>query len=271
MNEPTSKLQRYRTLHLFAGVGGGILADLLLGHCPICAVEIDSYCQQVLSARQKDGLLPWFPIYDDVRTFDGKPWRGIADIVCGGFPCQDISLVGKGKGISGEKSGLWKEMARVIREIRPKYAFVENSPALTFRGLDTVLSDLAEMGYDAEWGVLGADDAGGVHQRKRVWIVASNTGRIRVQRNDAQQICGFRKIPWDEDVRSVEDLRKRSDLPEPLVRRINHDVPNGVDRLKAIGNGQVPRVAALAWRILSDRSEHPRSLKSSICRPREPL
>ncbi len=159
-------------MHLFAGAGGGILADLLLGHQPVCAVEINEYCQQVLSARQKDGCIPWFPIFADVQKFDGKPWRGLVDVVSGGFPCQDISAAGKGAGIDGERSGLWREMARIIGEVRPRYVFVENSPILTSRGLGTVLGDLAAMGYDAKWGVLGAADVGAPHQRDRIWIVA---------------------------------------------------------------------------------------------------
>ncbi|HOR08358.1 MAG TPA: DNA cytosine methyltransferase, partial [Candidatus Fermentibacter daniensis] len=138
-----------RELHLFAGAGGGILGGILLGHTCVCAVELEPYCRNVLLQRQRDGILPRFPIWDDVRTFDGKPWRGRVDVVCGGFPCQDISAAGKGAGITGERSGLWSEMARVIGEVRPRYAFVENSPMLTVRGLGTVLRDLAAMGYDA--------------------------------------------------------------------------------------------------------------------------
>jgi len=168
----SSKLHPLRTLHLFAGAGGGILGDLLLGHRPICAVEIEPYCQQVLSARQKDGFLPWFPIYNDVATFDGRPWRGLVDVVSGGFPCQDISAAGKGAGIEGERSGMWKHMARIVGEVRPRYVLVENSPILTSRGLGVVLGDLAALGYDAEWGVLGAADAGAPHQRDRIWVLA---------------------------------------------------------------------------------------------------
>ena len=159
-------------MHLFAGAGGGILADLLLGHQPVCAVEIDEYCQQVLSARQKDGCLPWFPIFADVTQFDGKPWRGVVGVVSGGFPCQDISAAGKGAGIDGERSGLWGQMARIVGEVRPRYVFVENSPLLVGRGLVRVLADLAEMGFDARWGVVGAADVGAPHRRERCWIVA---------------------------------------------------------------------------------------------------
>jgi len=159
-------------LALFAGAGGGILGGHLLGWRTVCAVEWESYPASVLLARQNDGILPPFPIWDDVQTFDGNPWRGIVDVVSGGFPCQDISAAGKGAGIDGERSGMWKEMARVICEVRPKFVFVENSPMLTHRGIDRVLADLANMGFDAEWGVLGASDIGAKHHRKRIWIVA---------------------------------------------------------------------------------------------------
>ena len=164
-------------LALFAGAGGGILGGKLLGWRTVCAVEWEPYPASVLCARQNDGLLPPFPIWDDIQTFDGKPWRGIVDVVSGGFPCTDISAAGKGAGIDGEQSGMWREMARIICEVRPKFAFVENSPMLTTRGLGTVLGDLASMGFDARWGVLGAADIGANHQRDRIWIVAKSNGK----------------------------------------------------------------------------------------------
>ena len=159
-------------LALFAGAGGGILGGHLLGWRTVCAVEWEPYAASVLIARQNDGVLPPFPIWDDVRTFDGRPWRGIVDVVSGGFPCQDISVAGKGAGIDGERSGLWGEMARIVGEVRPRYVFVENSPALVTRGLGRVLGDLAALGYDCQWTVLGAADVGAPHQRDRLWIVA---------------------------------------------------------------------------------------------------
>jgi len=159
-------------LALFAGAGGGILGGLLLGWRTVCAVEIDPYARSVLLARQNDRTLAPFPIWDDIRTFDGTAWRGVVDVVSGGFPCQDISAAGTGAGIDGERSGLWSEMARIICEVRPRFAFVENSPMLTSRGLGRVLGDLAEIGMDAKWGVLGADDVGAHHIRKRIWILA---------------------------------------------------------------------------------------------------
>ena len=171
------------TFHLFAGAGGGILADLLLGHRPIGAVEIEQYPRDVLLRHQLTGELPRFPIWDDVRSFSidndaTRPFierlRGIREQLCisGGFPCQDISAAGKRAGITGEKSGLWKEFARIIREVRPKYVFLENSNLLVRRGLDVVLTDLAEMRYSLAWGIISAADVGAPHLRKRFWGLA---------------------------------------------------------------------------------------------------
>jgi len=328
-----------RELHLFAGAGGGILGGILLGHTTVCAVELEPYCRRVLLQRQRDGILPRFPIWDDVRTFDGKPWRGRVDVVCGGFPCQDISAAGKGAGIDGERSGLWGEFARIIREVGPRLVFVENSPMLTSRGLGRVLGDLAAMGFDARWCVLGACDVGAPHKRERIWILAdaaswrdraehprsdfgtisgcdgagdnatvgvadtdNSRSRERRARQDwraesgsegamadarSERFAEARELPtrriretgWGgsealpdangaqrERVRRAErGTQERTDArvgcswwrqdpadePESGVGRMAHGVANRVDRLKAIGNGQVPAVAALAWRTLN--------------------
>jgi len=340
-------------LALFAGAGGGILGGKLLGWRTICAVEWEAYPASVLLARQNDGSLPPFPIWDDVQTFDGKPWAGIVDVVSGGFPCQDISAAGKGAGIDGERSGMWAEMARIIREVRPRFVFVENSPMLTSRGLGTVLGDLASMGFDARWGVLGAADVGAPHQRDRIWIVAhskellcnggnhnprkllgrkqvselgnggweenvSDTAinrlpkqanqrilesqgwselqlgesrdsskvadtrcQLRSERNttelDSQTEVGTFSSVHDKSSRQGQDvsnanstqcqkreLSERTEQEyaypgdsrwwqaEPDVGRMVDGMASGVDRLKAVGNGQVPLCAATAWRILSD-------------------
>jgi len=158
-------------LALFAGAGGGVLASYLLGWRTVCAVERDAYAAQVLAQRQNDGILEAFPIWSDITSFDGKSWRGIVDVISGGFPCQDISSAGKGAGIEGERSGLWSEMARIIGEVRPRYVFVENSPMLVSRGLTRVISDLAKMGYDAQWARFSASNFGAPHIRDRLWIV----------------------------------------------------------------------------------------------------
>ena len=162
-------------LALFAGAGGGILGGHLLGWRTVCAVEWEQYPASVLCARQNDKILPPFPIWDDVQTFDGKPWRGIVDVVSGGFPCQDISAAGGGGGITGSRSSMWKHMARIVGEVRPQYVFVENSPMLTTRGLGVVLADLSQMGFDAKWGVVSAADVGAPHLRERIWILATDT------------------------------------------------------------------------------------------------
>jgi DNA (cytosine-5)-methyltransferase 1 len=229
-------------LALFAGAGGGILGGHLLGWRTVCAVEWEAYPASVLCARQNDGVLPPFPIWDDVQTFDGKPWRGIVDVVSGGFPCQDISAAGKGAGIDGERSGMWGEMARIIHEVRPRFVFVENSPMLTSRGLGRVLGDLASMGFDANWGVLGADDVGAKHKRDRIWIVAYANDSER--RRELRGFRGLQKCIKEWDTYSTFNK------PEPV--RMVDGMASRVDRLKAIGNGQVPLCAATAWRILSD-------------------
>ena len=328
-------------LALFAGAGGGILGGHLLGWRTICAVEWETYPASVLCVRQNDGLLPHFPIWDDVQTFDGHPWRGIVDVVSGGFPCQDISAAGKGVGIEGERSGMWGEMARIIYEVRPKFVFVENSPMLTSRGLGRVLGDLATMGFDARWGVLGAADIGANHQRDRIWIVGkttdptifgshhkenkcimeskrrselhieqsrdtnemgntNNDGHIatevrksivkgsntsKTEQKQASQFEGsskqyaqmaytnnkrLQRSKWvrdnqEKNGRWIEGTHgsiaecsptygRQTDWwqSEPDVGRVANGVAARVDRLKAIGNGQVPLCAATAWRILNE-------------------
>lgn len=166
-------------LALFAGGGGGLLASDLLGFRTAVAVEIVSEAREVLLRRQADGCLPKFPIWDDVRTFDGAPWRGHIDVITGGFPCTDISSVGSGQGITGESSSLFFEMLRIVEEVRPRFVFAENSPRLRTKGLGAILSGLARLGYDAKWGVLGARDLGANHERKRMWVVATNAHNQR--------------------------------------------------------------------------------------------
>lgn len=335
-------------LALFAGTGGGILGGKLLGWRTVCAIERDAYAAQVLAQRQNDGILEAFPIWSDITNFDGKPWQGIVDVVSGGFPCQDISAAGKGAGIEGARSGMWKEMARIIGEVRPQYAFVENSPMLTTRGLGTVLADLASMGFDAEWGVLSAADVGANHQRERIWIVAkqrdifshtehhgdgwwkqltqgaekengtvanakelfsngsNNNARISMERKEKSK---FRNDCWSKNMADTngqhgkrwrkpqqptsigwqawhkfrgcgtkilrntnsQDVERQRQLSsgiesqlrnvgnaswwqsEPQLGRVANGVANRVDRLKAIGNGQVPLCAATAFELLRAR------------------
>ncbi|MEO0797440.1 MAG: DNA cytosine methyltransferase [Verrucomicrobiota bacterium] len=309
-------------LALFAGAGGGILGGELLGWRCICAVERDLYAASILAQRQNDGVLPPFPIWSDVGSFDGRPWRGLVDVVSGGFSCQDISAAGKGAGIGGERSGLWAEMARIVRDVRPRYVFVENSPLLVSRGLGMVLADLAQMGYDARWGIVGAHHVGAPHKRDRIWIVAnalrdgareefeafcpySGPTEVRARGWQGPEPCDSRETLANADKLNDDDgrhdpsaiLRERSEASkvstdsdrerwhgleqenspraegegsagealqcpfnggnaswwesEPAVGRVANGVGHRVDRLRALGNGQVPAVAATAWRVLS--------------------
>lgn len=183
-------------LELFAGAGGGIYGGLLLGHTPVCAVELVAKNRELLLQRQRDGVFPRFPVWDDVRTFSGHPWRGVVDVVSGGFPCTDISAAGKGAGIDGEQSGLWREMARIVCEVRPRYVFVENSPMLITRGLGRVLGDLAALGYDCRWTCLSAADCGAPHKRDRIWILGADATSERREedrehrRNESEERTG---------------------------------------------------------------------------------
>jgi len=162
-----------RELHLFAGAGGGILGGMLLGHTPVCAVEIDAYCRKVLQARQADGWLPQFPIYEDVQKFDGTAWRGRVDVVAGGFPCQPWSLAGKHKGADDPRH-LWPQMARIVAEVKPTYVFAEN---VSMAALEEPWRDLRGLGYRVPPALcVAASDVGAPHLRKRWWLLAANLG-----------------------------------------------------------------------------------------------
>jgi DNA (cytosine-5)-methyltransferase 1 len=222
-------------------------------------------------------------------------------VVSGGFPCQDISAAGKGAGIEGERSGMWKHMARIVGEVQPRFVLVENSPLLVGRGLGLVLGDLAEMGYDAQWGVVGAHHASAPHKRDRIWIVAnraehgrregragrSNPGDTRKRKQSLQAVADAESTrlerhrsdareseisePWNDGasmgdadeggrsrragtIRQADGRRQSEDAgwwaTEPDVGRVAHGVAARVDRLRCLGNGQVPRVVPLAWKHL---------------------
>jgi len=249
-------------LALFAGAGGGILGGKLLGWRTVCAVEWDGYARDVLVARQNDGCLDPFPVWDDVQTFDGHPWRGRVDVISGGFPCQDISSAGKGAGIDGERSGMWSHMARIVSEVRPRFVFVENSPLLVGRGLARVLGDLAQMGYDAKWGVLGAHHVGAPHKRDRIWIVADAISKgLEGQSGNEQGRSEPGRVGEKKERSTSEESLFGRDIAnwwatEPQLGRVAHGVAHRVDRLRCIGNGQVPAVAALAWETLTDHRDH---------------
>ena len=171
-----------KELSLFSGAGGGLLASKhLLGWRTIGYVENEKHPQKVIAARIKDGLLDEAPIFTDIREFNGQgyagSYKGLVDVVSGGFPCQDISCAGRGEGLDGSRSSLWFAMLDTIRIVGPRFVFVENSPLLRLRGLNTVLKGLACIGYDARWGCLSAAQAGAKHKRNRMWLVAHSRCR----------------------------------------------------------------------------------------------
>ncbi len=272
-------------LALFAGAGGGILGGKLLGWNTVCAVEIERHARLVLLARQNDGSLRPFPVWDDVRSFDGRPWRGIVDVVSGGFPCQDISVAramwGR-DGIDGKRSGLWREMLRIIGEVRQAFVFGENSPALRTNGLDEIIGALTGIGYDCRWITLGAKSVGLNHKRHRLWFYASDTHREGLEgyagddagakgRQDsigsaadvAFRSCSFCGYIYEEECGEYGCANCEADGPGgnhdygtgllPRIAGMGHGVADWLDRIKAVGNGQVPAVAALAWKILSQK------------------
>ncbi len=247
-----------RMLDLFSGIGGFSLAASwvwgdeleIVGFC-----EIEEYCQKVLAKN-----FPLVPIYSDIRELKGGQFNNI-DLITGGFPCQDISTANpNGKGIEGERSGLWKEMYRLISEIRPGYCLLENVAALFYRGLSVVLADLAEIGYDAEWQSISAAQLGAPHKRERVWIVAypesdGLAGKFeqwkRNDNNQTRKLLQYQKEGRDEIRGITERGSKNVAYPysswqvEPTVGRVVNGLPKRVDRIKGLGNAIVPQCAAL--------------------------
>jgi DNA (cytosine-5)-methyltransferase 1 len=220
-------------LALFAGAGGGLLASKMLGWKTVCAVELDWYCRCVLVQRQNDGILrPAFPIWDDVCTFDGRPWRGRIDIVSGGFPCQAYSTASSGKNTADD---LWPEMFRIVADVSPRYVFAENVSRIA---IEQAAHDCRSLGYKTKALALSAKDLGADHIRERYWLLAytDNNGKLPSSINaETQKLPELDKSIWQ-------------DYSESL--RMDDGLANRVDRLKAIGNGQVPLCAATAWRVL---------------------
>ena len=244
-----------RTMHLFAGAGGGLLADLILGHRPVVAVEWEPYACQVLRERAAEGWFPDLSVWEgDVRLFDPSQYAGRVDCIHAGFPCQDLSFAGAGAGLEeGTRSGLYREVLRIAGVVRPRYLFLENVSAILGRGLGTVLADLAALGYDARWCCLRASDVGAPHHRDRWWCLAEcadthDTGpqgsEITGSDGEDRQECGNEQpagcsggAQWYE--------------AEPELGRVVDGVPNRIHRIKALGNAQVPLQAAYAFKILT--------------------
>ncbi len=236
---------------LFAGIGGFDLGFTRAGLTCSWQVEINPFCQRVLAHHWPDVRR-----HDDVKTFPPTgDWS--VDVICGGFPCQDISNAGKREGIKeGNRSGLWAEYARIVRVVRPRFVVVENVAALLEQGMGRVLGDLADIGYDAEWQIIGADSIGASQHRKRIWILAyandaGRKGTIWVgQPTPARETwtparceplrsaCGY----WPPGPYSVND-----------VPRMVDGTAHRVDRLKSIGNAVVPQIAEWIGKCLIAR------------------
>ena len=276
-------------MHLFAGVGGGLLADLILGHRPIVAVEWEPYACQVLRERAREGWFPDLSVWEgDVRLFDPSEYAGKVDCIHAGFPCQDISVAGKQAGVSeGTRSGLYREVLRIADTVRPKYLFLENVAAILSNGLGTVLGDLASMGYDTRWCCLRASDVGAPHHRDRWWLYAypNNKGLQRWEEGEDKgwfganghnrKICSVLPYPdggtarnsksqglcQDWEIRAFGafqlgnqdwDIRPANDWWsfEPSLGRVANGIPHRIHKLKGLGNAQVPLQAAVAWKLL---------------------
>lgn len=241
-------------LDLFSGIGGFSLGLERAGMRTVAFCEVEPYCREVLKRHW-----PHVPCYPDVRelTADRLATDGITiDVICGGFPCQDISDAGLRAGINGKRSRLWVEFARLVGELRPRYAIVENVAALLNRGMGEVLGDLAAIGYDAEWHCIPAASVGADHVRYRVWIVA-------YPGQGAGEILRFpQPVRVERESRRFPDRRaavwKFPNLPpscepfesEPQLGRVANGVPRRVDRLGGLGNAVVPQIPEIIGRAI---------------------
>jgi DNA (cytosine-5)-methyltransferase 1 len=217
-----------KILDLFSGIGGFSLGLERAGMTTAAFCEIDAKARLVLKKHW-----PGVPVFEDITKLTKADIHDQIDIIAGGFPCQDISLAGKGAGLAGARSGLWFEFHRLIAEIRPRYAIIENVSALRNRGLDAVLRSLAEIGYDAEWHCIPASAVGAPHRRDRVWIIAYAQSNARIcdgayTKTDAQcpDTYGLGSYRAQEYVDGSAELRDEQDcLIGPVGKNVAY--PSG--------------------------------------------
>jgi DNA (cytosine-5)-methyltransferase 1 len=278
--------QQMKVLDLFSGIGGFSLGLERAGMETVAFCEFDKNCQKVLKKHWPDT-----PIYNDVRTLNGTNLHKAVDVICGGFPCQDISFAGKGAGLAGERSGLWWEFHRLIKEIQPSWVIAENVSALRSRGLDEVLRSLFEIGYDAEWYCIPASAIGAPHRRDRIWIVAYPNASRRgksyetLERESPKQSYSGCFQPsssvsdsdqprlerWLQDgIANSQGWEKSSDgcatkcgsqwrrgrnsewTFEPSVGRVADGFSGRVDSIKQLGNAVVPQIPELIGRAIME-------------------
>lgn len=258
-----------KVLDLFSGIGGFSLGLERAGMQTVAFCEISPVCRHLLAHHWPD-----VPIFPDITSMSGAD-VGPVDVICGGFPCQDISLAGKGAGLAGERSGLWSEYARLVRELRPAFVIVENVAALLGRGLGAVLGDLATLGYDAWWDCIPASAVGAPHRRDRLWIVAYARGQQHKGYGDALRraiaagLSSTSAASSDKgrplvDASSGRHRTSNGALPprgnglvdpgwwatEPALGRVADGVPARVDRLHGLGNAVVPQIPEIIGRAI---------------------
>lgn len=251
-------------LDLFTGIGGLTLA-LSDWVKPVAYCEIDRYAQGVIRSRIAEGYLPFAMILDDVRKIDGNDFKGKVDIIYGGFPCQDISVAGNGKGLAGQRSGLFFEIMRLAKEIEPSFIFLENVPAIRLRGLSEVGHQLANLGYDCRWLSLSAQEIGAPHKRERWFMLGYANHKREGEKSEVsrgQTTEPHRGFVADTDSngggrisRPEQTGRQKIDhgswwASEPAVGRMANGIPHRLDRIKCLGNGVVPIQAKEAFKRL---------------------
>ena len=264
----TDEPQKLRVLDLFSGIGGFSLGlERTGGFETVAFCEIEPYCQAVLRKHWPD-----VPIFDDVRELTADA-IGPVDIICGGFPCQDLSAAGHQVGITGNRSGLWSELCRLVGEIRPRYAIVENVPNLLAgergRWFGRVLGDLAEIGFNAEWHCIPASAVGAPHRRDRVWIIASDArhrrrsyqGRVESEQGESRASEGRDSEEQDREldilVRRVSP-RSRADWwrDQSSVARTVNGLPAVLERARGCGNAVVPSVVENIGRAILEAEKN---------------
>ena len=240
---------KYTLGGLFSGIGGIEMGLEATGRFETeWHSEVDPFCRKVLAKNWPD-----VKIYEDVKHVGVENEVKNVDVVCGGFPCQDLSAARNnsgdvGSGLKGNKSGLYREFIRVVQELRPKGFIIENVPTLVNRGLHTILGEVAEIGYDAEWHIVSAASVGGQHLRKRVFIMGY-ANSSHPQRDGKP--CGVHEEQQDTD--SPGDCRPDKTWPtEPRVPRVVDGVPDWSHRVKALGNAVVPKVAGVVGLRMSE-------------------